>query len=343
MAVKDVIEAARGSFSALRQSPARVPTWTKIPPERVDERIGDGELKPRAQYFEVRVHRIFLAQEREWFTRYTPLLLAGAEFSYDGQEMFAPTVVGPATLQRLGGAVPAEGVVARTRIAGPVPYVGDQLAVSVVLYKLEHSNVAQPFLDALESVSGVLDLAAGILPYAKIARVVLTGVGAATGGTKPVLAWADQFSPPTQGYYALVDADVPVDEHSLSVAKGELYADGKPLRSGDYVLYSVNAFDQGSVDVTRLPLYRQWQAVLGEAAKAATDEIWESAKVNFSSLVSMLYTSPDLTRDHAAALKSEWQDMLVQRRKDALEIAHLSDRTSPLDRVRSDALAVLEL
>ena len=339
----DLIQGLQNAFSALRQSPARVPTWTRIPRERVDEDMSDEALQPRKQYFEVRVNRIYLAREREWFTRYAPLLLAAAEFSYDGETMFAPIVIGPASLERLGGAAPVGGVVANTRLAGPYPFTGDQLGVSVVLYRMERENVAKPFLDALEGAAAALDLASGILPYAKLARVVLSGVDAATGGTRPVLARADQFAPARQGFYALVDSDAGVAPDSLSVRGGELYANGNAFRDGDYVLYTIRQIDPQMVDVSRLALFRQWQAVLREAAKSDTEEVWKSTKINFSTLVGQLYTSPDLTLDHAAALKQEWQTMMVERHQDAEQLGHLADRASPLDGVRTEALAVLDL
>jgi hypothetical protein len=336
----DLIGGLQSAFADLRRTPARVPTWTRV--ARPGAAATDGQLQSRQHYFEVRIDRAYLAYEREWFSRYAPVVLAAAEFSYDGAPLFAPTVVGPTSLKRLGGEVPVGATIANTRIAGPQPYSGEGLGVSLVLYRMELENIAQPFLDALEGAAAALDIAAGIVPYAKIAGVVLGGVSALVGGEKPLLARSDDFMPVQPGVFALIDAAA-VDADSLEVHDGELYQGGEPFRTADYVLYSIRTVPQDEIDIARLALFRQWQAVLKESAKSGTKDVWESTKVNFSTLIGMLYTSPDLTRDHAAQLKSEWQDTIVARHKDAEQLATLADEVSPLDGVRSQALAVLDL
>lgn len=339
----DLVRGVQGLFENLRRTPTRNPVWLRVPDERVDESLGEAPLEPRRHYFEVRINRMYLSAQREWLTKYVPVVLAAAEFSYAGETMFAPTLVGPNTIERLGGRSPLGAVVANARIAGPHPFMGGELAISLILFRLDRANVLEPFLDTLEGASGAMDFAAGLVPYVKIAQVVLKGITALTGGDEPRLARYDGFSPVRPGFYALVDPDSPIDVDSLTVTNRELYLDGSPFADGDYVLYSVRRVTHPEVDVTQLPLFGQWQTVLREAAKSSTDDVWTNTKLNWSALIGMLGTSPDLTVDHAMELSEEWKDTMVAEHKRAKELGTLADEPSPLDSTRSAALAALEL
>jgi hypothetical protein len=216
---------------------------------------------------------------------------------------------------------------------------------------LSRVPLLQPLLTTLQDASSALDLAAGLLPFTSVARVVVNGVTALTSSDSAQIARRDEFRPVTSGHYALVDHDDPLDPAALRVRDGRLWVDDdgtvRPLDDADYVLYTIGAVPADEFDLTRLPLNRLWQAVLTEAAKSATEPVWESAKMNMASLMGMLATSPDLTPGHAALLMDSWESTMVTLHKRAVRQSHLApDAQAPgssLDAVRARALATLRL
>jgi hypothetical protein len=329
------------------RAPAQPPLWGRVGAERVDEPVDGARLVADGDYFQIRVQRIHLAYEREWFEKFAPVLLVATEFSYDGQDITRPSVIGPSMIEQLGRAAPLSTTIAGTVVAGPHPMRAGGLSVTVALYRVARGNVVAPFLNVVEGAASALDLTAGLVPYAALARVVVTGVTALAGGDKPLVARRDQFTTVSPAYFALISPVAKVDLDSLYVRAGELMeligGRMQPFRQADYVLYSIDRVDPKDVDVTQLPLHRQWLTVLDEANKASTAKIWESTKTNLSTLISMAFASPDLTYGHAEALEREWVDKTIQRRDRARARGMLGGPPSGLDQVRTRALAVLDL
>jgi hypothetical protein len=341
--VSAAFDTLRSWLGAAAATPARVPRWLRIPDTAVDKPLPGGTLRPRHDYLEVRVARVHLARERQWFQQFTPLLFAAAEFSYDGQIAATPAVVGPALLRQIGADAPLSPILAGTRVAGPVPYQGGGLTLTLVLHRLAAGNVLEPFLDVLDGASKSLSFMAGLAPFTAVARVVVSGLDAVTGGTAPLVAVRDSWTTVDAGYWALIDSDGELGE--LSVRDRELWTGDQPLRHCDYVLCGIAAVDPVDVDVTRLPLHRQWQTVLLEATRSATPEAWQSTKVNMATLNGMLRLSPDLTVPHADALRDEWISRMVGAHDDAVRVSSLAPQRqrSPLEAVRAESLAVLDL
>ncbi|MEV0598417.1 hypothetical protein AB0I82_03790 [Streptomyces sp. NPDC050315] len=348
MSVADSLSALRDAVRELVRAPARPPLWTCIDPARVDRPPDPGTLDPGRDYFEVRINHLHLAHGQKWFSQFTPVVFIAVEFVHDGAQVVVPAMVGPGLIQRHGVETPQGIVVANTRVAGPQPTPPGGLALSVVLYRLQTGNTAQPFLDVLQGAAGSLDLVAGIAPYTALAKVVVGGVDALVGGDQPVLARRDEFEPGLRpAHYALVDPGDGIDPAGLHVREGELAqrVNGRlvPLREVDYVLYSVARVRPENVDVTRLPLYRVWQDVVQQATEAVTDERWLGTKAGMATLTGLLYSSPDLTWEHADSLREQWTGTMVDLRERALRLAHLSDAGTAPDPARARALAVLDL
>jgi hypothetical protein len=330
-----VLDGVRGFVERLRESPTKQPHWLEFSGDEEDLRRGE-------DYFQVRVNRIYLSRERQWFSRYAPVVLAAAEFSYGAQSAVVPSVVGPALVEKLGGPVPAGTVVAGTRVAGPYPFAGD-LAISVVLYRVEQEKILEPLLEAIQGAAGALDLATGLAPYAKIARVVLTGVESLAGGDKPLMGRRDDLAKVRPGSFALVDPDAEIDEGSLGIKNGELVwaEDGRGFRDADYILYSVERVPADEVNVMRLPLYALWDSVVQDATRSASDDAWQSTKVKMSALVALLYSSPDLVWSHAEQLHDEWEAAMVRLHEKAVRLSTLAPSSGAQAEARNRALAVL--
>jgi len=335
----EVLETIRALLGKARATPTKEAIWARIAAD------GDGSaLRPGQEYFEVRVERIKIANEREWLSQYAPVAMAAAEFSYAGESVVVPTVIGPQMIEKLGMPAPDDAVIANTRVAGPHPLHG-QVTVSVVLHRVERGKIYEPLLSAIEGASTALELAAGIVPYANVARVVLSEVGAVTGGDRPLLGRRDEFQPVEPGIFALIDPDANVDKNALSVEDRTLHHDGEPLEGVDYVLYSISRGAPEDVDVTRLPFQPLWRSVLDDAAKSALPQYWDSAKANMAALMGMLYTSNDLTPSHRDALISERIETVKALHEQVVGIGVLSgDLAQPaLDEAHARSLAMLEL
>jgi hypothetical protein len=269
------------------------------------------------------------------------------DLSYDGQRVTRPAVIGPSMFERLGQKAPLHATIAGTVVAGPVPLQAGGISVTVALHRVVHGNVANALFPVLEDATKALDLAIGLGPYLAVAKVVVGGMTALTGGDRALMARRDDVVTVAPGYFALVAPTADVDPASLHVLGGELAEkrDGAvvPFRRADYVLYSIERATPDDVDVTRLSLHKQWLAVLEESTKASTPEVWQSAKANLAALIGMAFRSPDLTYGHAEELERQWLEKAKVRRARAQQLGELGGGEAPPDPVRDRALAAMGL
>lgn len=337
----------RASFRALTRAPAQPPIWAPIPAEQTDFTAFGQRIVPDGDYFQVRLLRIQLAHQSHWFQKFAPLALVAVDFSYDGKEVTRPSVVGPAMIEKMGGEVPVATTIAGTVVAGPHPLRPGGLDVSVALYQIPQGNLLAPFMDAVEGAASALDLAAGVVPFTALAKVVLHGVQALAAGSNALIARRDHFPALTSGCFALIAPTTQVDTRALCIRSGELMelVDGQlaPFRRADSALYSIERVELGDVDVGRLPLHRQWVSVLNEANKANTPEGWTSTKAQLSTLIAMAFASPDLTWGHAERLEQEWTAKAVSRRDAARRRGDMGGERTSMDEIRTRALAALDL
>lgn len=335
------LDALRSWVRGLVRQDAEPPQWVRLPG-------GDQTpLTPGEDYFQVRVRRVQVAYEREWLEKYAAMLVVATEFSYDSQTVTRPSIIGPSMIEEVAGAAPASITITDTVVAGPHPLRAGGIGVTLALHRVARGNVVAGFLDVLDGAAKTLDLAVGLTPYTALARIVVSGITTLTGGDDQALvARRDQFGPVVPGDYALFSPRTKVDTAALTFVDGEVRVtvDGvtSPVRSADYVVYSIERVAPTDVDVTRLPLHRRWLEVLEEANRASTPKIWESAKVRLSSLIGAAYTSPDLTWAHAEQLESEWKGKALARHQRAKQLGDMGGPVNLQD-ARTRALAVLEM
>jgi hypothetical protein len=354
---------AKWIWERVEQSPTEEPRWVPIPQERVDKRDNLGAaLRANEQYFEIRINEIFLSYKRKWFTTYDPMVLVVSEFSYAGQKTVAPFVVGPTMVEKFGSEVsnnkaPQGMVFADTCVAGPHPYRGGDIAVTVILYRTQRQDSARKLLALVENAATVLDFVVPVGTYAKMAGLVLDGVETLTGTggpMDPLIGRRDAFKPVKPGYFVLTNApasslnDLWVRNKQLvqgtSIKKAAPFRD--VVQDADYVLYSVTTTQRD--DVSTLPFYQAWERVREEANKSSTKPIWENTKANMAALMGMIDTSPDLTETHASRLIDEWIAKMKRRHDRAVALADMGEAQQPaaasdLDHIRAKAVSVLEM
>ena len=353
------IDSIMKKIDDLHHTPTQASSWVPIPLTHIDDL---GKLPPKLvrdeHYFEVWVNEMYLAYDREWFKTFNPMVVAVTDFSYAGKDLSLPYVVGP-NLISAGVDLPQGMLFSNTRVAGPRPYKGDQVTVALVLCKLQIDDLLRKLVDALGNFAGLLNLTAGLGASLQITNSVLDMIDALTssdGKATPVIGVRSQFSPVIPGYYALVDQPGVTPEKLWVKNKqlffGETKESAVEFRQADFILFSLCESGTEEIDVSRLPFYNTYQAMLLEANQSAKADIWANTKANLAALLGMLDTSPDLTTLHASKLGDQWIETVTTLHKRAERIAHLGpeekesaaqEEASPLEHVRDKALSVLNL
>lgn len=145
-------------WQAVEKSHREQPTYAMIAHDRVDTaNTLATKLNTDQDYFEIRIKEMYLSNQREWFSKFDPMVCTIAEFGYGDEDRALPFVVGPSLVKQLGLEVP-EGkmLYTNTLVAGPYPYRGGDLTVSVILYGLKVKNYADDLLKFVEGAAGIL-------------------------------------------------------------------------------------------------------------------------------------------------------------------------------------------
>lgn len=313
---------------------------------------GESILQP-GDYFRVRVHHINLAYDREWFTRYAPVLSVATQFQYGDESITRPAVIGPSVIEELGMAVPPVNteIVGRV-VAGPHPLTSPNLTVTMALQRVERSDLLEPFLKVIGGTANALSLTGGIQPFLTLANVVVDGISVLVGGDRPLMARQIHFSPVRTGHYAMVlPRNGGVERNSLLLFNDDLHqmVGGQlaPFRGADFVLYSVDRVALGDVKVDGLPFASRWKDIQVEAGNAVLDEQWLNTKTKLLELEGTMRASPDLTERHKRELTNYWRAEAKRLRESAVSmLADLGGspaEAKPIDDYARRALAVLEL
>jgi hypothetical protein len=342
-------------WERVKASPRMPPSAVAIPPSN------DLDLGPEREPFEIGTHylsvdvdQIFLRDGREWLSTYQPLVSVMSELAYDGAMHNVPFVVGAPMLADTGYRLPEGMLFTKTRVAGPHPYKGAGLNLTVILYKVETKNYGREILNLTQGVIGSLNFATGLLSYVNVANTLFDGVEALVGRdtTMPVVGSRHEFESGggfTSNHHALIDA-TDVDPTGLWVKNGTLMVgpnagELKPYRKSDFVLYSVKQSTERD-DLDLLPTARLWQRVRREAAVRGKDG-WGSAEGNMLVLYQELLLSPDLTERQAEALATDYNKKMVAIHDSIprLKPVHLGDTAqgddAVMQRVREKSVAIL--
>jgi hypothetical protein len=345
---------------AARQEPATVripadhvvgaPPVTTKPTSGTDSE--SNQFTANEHYFQVRVNELFLVNQRDWFTVYDPIVVTSTEFLYGDKPVLLPFVVGPSMMRNGGSAIPAGMRFTNTSVAGPHPYRGGALKLSLILGKLEREDYARKYLGWIENATKIFDYATALGSYMKVATLILDGVEAVLGtdGDKMLIGLRTEIDPDagddlSAGYYALIDAPG-VKGSELWVVDHQLYhgataAQAKQFRAANYVLYSITRAGDRT-DVPQLPFYSQYQRVIELAMQSSTDAQWKVAKASMATLSQALRQSPDLTTPHGERLRERYTADMVEERQKAIDLSTLHYPTK-LDSEMRNALQILEL
>jgi hypothetical protein len=345
------------------ESPRTSPSVLTIPRDHVDKNT-DGSLdfafRSDTHYFQVIINEMYLRRDRRWLTDIEPVVYVVSEFTYNLKAHISPFLVGPTLLKSRG--IPdnvADGTILRnTSVAGPYPYRGKGLTLTVVLCESKSDNVLRPLLRVVENTAEALGFSPLLAPYTKVANVLMSGFDALfnAGGVSPLVGLRDSYGPNfgtkfMPSYFALIDKEN-VSPDTLWVRENQLMhgsslKSSKPYRDADFVLYSVGCPDDNvRDDMDELPFEALWQRVQKEAATPVDDPDYKNARTLMSALYQEIVLSPDLTEAQADALADTYFDRMSKIHERAKRVGLLSPADAAdeaqrrLARARERALAI---
>jgi hypothetical protein len=277
-----------------------------IPPDHIVgnqfSKIGFGANKA---YFELRICEQFLRDKREYWNEYNPLTLVLCESIYAGARQSFPFIVGPGLLKGLEQLEGNERVYFHnTRVFGPTPYRGDDVAIFVGLFRVKTCDWARQALSLLESFAKVFDTSK-LTNYLNFSGPIMDGIesfldmddmqfrlGQRDAFTDPETHVGNVFSP---GYFVIIRADEKtIKKDQFWVKRNQLHIGDtasqlRPYRDQDYILYQVSHLDKRN-DYSTFDFNRQWRDVQNDILKGNKD----SALSGLQNLNSQIIRSPDL-------------------------------------------------
>jgi hypothetical protein len=277
-------------------------------------------------YFEFRAHQLFLANNRLLWTTHDPVAVVAAGFIYNGEAITVPRIVGPNLIATVGGPAGAIGeaihgtVLEDTLVAGPYPYRGGDVDVTVRLYAVERDNKARTLLRTAERLTGAIAGPGGISTFEKTTEAVLSAIESVFGlmpmrylaGAR--LAARKGTLPFRSGYVAVVvPPSAPIN--TFRVNSDRLCHDAgqgpRPWDGSDFVLLGIHGMESRG-DESRLPFYRLRDRAI--RAVADGEESWQRAKGYLITAYQEMSVSPDVTQAEAGRLFDEWIETMTSER-----------------------------
>lgn len=273
-----------------------------------------------ASYVEVRLKEMFLRTSRRLWRKFYPMLHAFTRHGAAEEH----TVVGPGQLRELGDTNLDRLVNLNQRIAGPMPFSGEDVSIVVGLYAIPGADASKALIDTVGNVAQL----AGAVKVGPLLDVLKGGIESIVGlaSTTLQLGILDTFyagNPLRPGIHVGVAAPrdaVPFDK--LWLDKGTLKYGEDPISARSYEQYDYMVLEITAPtyreDWRRLPgileFEKQFAAVLGNTGLAVPakqqqlEQLWPSFK-------DALWQSAELIENQRqlieAAVKTDLQGRLA--------------------------------
>lgn len=339
-------------WQALKSGTLALPAHIRIPDRNVGAGLALEPLVADQSYFTVQVNELFLYERRKWWETYIPTVWTSVQFAYDSTTRAVPYLIGPSMLTGNDLGAPEGMLYRNTRVAGPHPYKGGPVTVSLVLNRVTKDNYADRVVSIVESTAAAFSVATTLAPYLAVAQSVTRGLEVLLDmGSEPVMGVRDTISADVPaasdfatGYYALLDKAIPPER--LWVRDGELHtgpdrADTRPVRDRSFLLYSVTALPRRN-DVLQLAGLRPLWNRVQEFAQRPDEPSWLTAKTAMTDLGILLRTHPDLVTPQADAVYADWAGQMVKLHQERVLNAPKGGTPPPLSSVDSDILAITQ-
>ncbi|WBB52546.1 hypothetical protein [Verrucosispora sp. WMMD573] len=281
-------------------------------------------------YLVIRVSQLWLANERELWREFLPFGAVVTEFLRDGDRVAVPHLIGAGELsRRLQVTGERDAVeISNLRVAGPVPYEGDDVSLLLALFRAKTSDTLQRSLNLIENVSSAIGFA-GLLGSTRVAKALIDGIDSFVDSAALELrvgvhqSWSTPTGPggvargPTElapTHFVVIRRPAgeatQAELASLGVAGGRLCrvaADGTtvPYTEHDFILVQVEATRHRD-DYRQLAFFRLWQRTRQHLA----DGDLGAAQVLWRQTAGALCTD-ELIRPQQEALFEEYQRQYV--------------------------------
>lgn len=293
-------------------------------PVASEDPVGDAPaFVPGEVYLEVRLRQMWLTNERELWREYQPFGAVVTEFIRDGRTVSVPSILGANELSRRLQVTAADDAIeiGNIRVAGPVPYEGDDVSVLLALFRTSTTDWVARSLKVVEDVASAIGFG-GLTASAKLADALVRGIDSLLDVNDVELrvgaycAWSSPTGPdgaaasatelrPT--HYAIMRrprvGTAASDLEALRVKDGRLHRVENdvlvPYSEHDFMLISVEARKQRE-DVRRLPWYELWTQTL----RTLYDGDLTGARQRWLQTAGAIFTD-DLTRPHRERLYQE--------------------------------------
>lgn len=322
----------------------------------------DSEIREQEHYFGVTLNEIHLQYGREFHLTYDPLLYLAVDFKYGSQRVTVPRLIGPSVLgpsiTKGGGKLPHGFVVRDIRVAGPHPYRGDPVGITVVLYKIAHTDYAKRVLAFAEKLTGVVGFPADLSMAFKIGGAVVDAVETLFDMNDSVPLMGRRFelnASPRDGFQpqqvALINSGdkplPPLDVRGASLVQES----GEPFIDRDYVLFDLWRTESRGVDADLLS--ETMVEKMYECGLAGDPESWRRGKSILLALYQQLLSSIDLTEADAERIFEKHKEKLLKCKERArlVSLMPVEVPESPLaqswmnetERLNNKAREILEL
>jgi hypothetical protein len=230
-------------------------TYEFLDASRVDGRtMSSAPIRSGEHYFRISLAEMFLKNDREWFTAYSPAVYSVVKLRFGDKEESLSHVAGPSGLKDLKATSMNKGVMINYPLMPLVPFNGGDIELESGLVALPGSNDVKRFLKVLTDFSKTLAVPQLSLALS-FAQPLVDGITELVGSdeTKLVLRLHDSFTQGgtiRAGYLALINAATGTLDKNEMWVKGDRLHYGAtkdsalPLEGYDYVLLRLDSVDE---------------------------------------------------------------------------------------------------
>jgi hypothetical protein len=279
-----------------------------------EDRILDDDYTPEMfhkdkAYFVLTLSEMYLRDRREYLRDFIPVCIVVSEFNYGNQKkVVVPFFVSNQLLNSVESLVKDQGVeYYNTTVAGPLPYMGDNVCIFVGLFRLAVSDLSKTLIGFIEQITDAFSIP-GFSSYLNLAKVITGGLPDLLGMKDMEFRFGtrDEFTGSKrkghsfqQGYLAYINCpEQDVKKEQLWVKNGRLMK-GKSRDNhsrycdNDYCLLKIEHLMERD-DYQSLPFYDLWEKI---KEKIWDGDIEKARKELLPRLAREVALSPDLIRD----------------------------------------------
>lgn len=341
-----------GDWKKLFEGRASKLVWGRLPAEHGGP-VGT-VATPGSVYVELRLKEMFLRTSRKLWRKFYPMLHAATK--HGGIEEHA--VAGPGQLRELGDVNLERLVNLNQRLAGPMPYTGEDFSIVVGLYAIPGADASKALIDTIGTLAQLAQVGGGAVD---LVHVVKGGIERVVGlnSAELQLGVLDTFyigqNPLSPGLHVGIAAPpnrVNMEElwfETGTLKRGQDPPSSRSYEDHDYMVLEINTSTTRE-DWRRLPRIleyeKQFDAILGDGEKdVATKQ--KQLEVLWTSFGEALRKAPELIDSHRESIRTAVGDDLrgrlqAQKSGSLFETRSLDGRRNVHDPTRFDFAEVDE-